>query len=161
MNNFETTYQENYNKMFRFAQKIVVNEDAVKDILQEVFIYYYQKLDNGHEIHNPKSWLLRATINKCIDYTKRQKKLIKIDNINPIMVKEDLFEINQTKMIVNQALDKLKPKERALAILYSEGLPYLEISQLTDIKYSSVGKTISRTLKKLKIILKKLNYEMY
>ncbi len=147
--------------MFCVAQKMVNDKDVVSDIVQDVFIYYYQKLQNGHEIFNHKSWLLRATINKCIDYINRHKRYLKLDAINPPVEEENLIEAKQNEVIVKQALSKLKPKERALAILYSDGLSYSEISQITGIKYSSVGKMLSRTLEKLKRYFKELNYEMY
>jgi len=161
LNDFDTIYKENYIKMLCFARKMVNDEDVASDIVQEVFIYYYQKSNNGHLIYNLKSWLLRATINKCIDYSNRQKRSLKLDAINLPMVEEDLIEKNQDKIVVNQALSRLKPKEKTLAILYSEGFSYKEISQITGIKYFSVGKMISRVLEKLNKILKDLNYEMY
>lgn len=74
MNLFENTYKENYRLMFGIAKKMVSDEDIVSDIVQEIFIYYYEKLQNGSVIENPKSWLIRATINKCIDHVNRRKK---------------------------------------------------------------------------------------
>lgn len=146
--------------MFCVAHKMLVDKDIVSDILQEVFIYYYQKLQNGHQINNTNSWLLRATINKSIDYLKQKKKFIKLDFIDP-PIEEDLIERNQDKIIIQKALSELSLNEKTLAILFSEGFSYKEISQITDIKFTSVGKMISRTLTKLNKILKQLNYEMY
>ncbi len=104
---------------------------------------------------------MRATINKCIDYLKYQKKYLKIESIEPIPITEDSIVKNQEKEIIEQALSRLKPKEKTLAILYSEGLSYREISEVSGIKFSSVGKMLSRTIKKLDEILKKMDYEMY
>jgi RNA polymerase sigma-70 factor (ECF subfamily) len=135
--------------------------DAVCDIIQDIFIYYYKTSQNENTVNNPKSWLMRATINKCIDYSKHQKKHLRIDSIEPIPIIEDAAGENTEKEIIRQALSKLKPKEKTLAILYSEGMSYKEISEMSGITFSSVGKMLSRTIKKLEGILKRMGYEMY
>ena len=63
--------------------------------------------------------------------------------------------------VVRKALTMLGAQEMLLAVLYSEGFSYKEMAELTGIKYASVGKTLARTLQKLKVILNKMNYEMY
>ena len=161
MNNFETIYKENYQNMYCIALKMINDRDAVCDILQEVFISYHIKSQNANNIDKPKSWLIRATINKSIDYLNYQKKHIKIDSIEPISVIERVTEKNQDKEIIKRALSKLKPKEKTLAILYSEGLSYKELSEISGIKFTSIGKMLSRTIKKLNEILKKMDYGMY
>ena len=70
-------------------------------------------------------------------------------------------DINEMKTVILQALSKLNPQEKALAVLYSEGLSYQEMASVTGIKFSSIGKTLSRTLIKLEQELKKHRYEMY
>ncbi len=161
MNNFETVYKENYQNMYCVALKIINDGDAVCDILQEVFVSYHIKSQNKNNIIKPKSWLFRATINKCIDYLNYQKKHIKIDSIDPISIIEKVIDENQDKEIIKLALSKLKPREKTLAILYSEGFSYKEISEISGIKFTSIGKMLSRTIEKLDVILKKMDYEMY
>ncbi len=161
MNNFETIYNENYQKMYSVALNMINDRDAVCDIIQDIFIYYHKISQNGNAINKPKSWLIRATINKCIDYSKYQKKRLKIESIGPVLVSEDSIETTQEKEIIKHALSKLNPKEKTLAILYSEGMSYKEISEVSGIKFSSVGKMLSRTIKKLDEILNKMDYEMY
>lgn len=147
--------------MFSVGLKMINDKDAVCDILQEVFVYYYVKTHNGHDVYHPKSWLMRATINKCIDYTKYRKSHLRIESIGPIPSDDEVNEKQHDKAIIKAALSRLKPREKTLAFLYSEGMSYKEISEITGIKLVSVGKMISRTLKKLSGILKKMNYEMY
>ncbi len=161
LNNFETTYKENYQKMYCVAINMINDRDAVCDIIQDIFIYYHKISQNVNHINKPKSWLMRATINKCIDYSKYKKRHIKIGSIEPIPISEDVTERNQDIEIVKYALSKLKPREKTIAVLYSEGMSYKEISEISGIKFSSVGKMLSRTIKKLEEILKKLDYEMY
>jgi DNA-directed RNA polymerase specialized sigma24 family protein len=59
------------------------------------------------------------------------------------------------------AISKLKPQEKILAAFYSEGLSYKELAEVTGIRYSSMGKVISRTLKKIEKELRNQHYELY
>ena len=162
LNTVEVTYKENYHRMFCVVQKMIGDKEAVHDIVQEVFISYYQKLKNNETIANTQSWLLRAVINKSIDFIRQKQKT------TTLLVAEDLkqesrcmVEEKQKKEMVRTALTMLGAQEMLLAVLYSEGFSYKEMAELTGIKYASVGKTLARTLQKLKVILNKMNYEMY
>jgi RNA polymerase sigma-70 factor (ECF subfamily) len=141
--------------------KMVHDEAVADDIVQEVFVYYFEKTANGHQIENVQGWLARATMNKCVDHLKYRERFIKLNTVSEPTIEEESFEINKTDSILKQALSKLKPLEMKIVILYSEEYSYKEIAQIVKINFSSVGKTLSRTLQKLKEILKKMNYEMY
>lgn len=147
--------------MHRVAKRMVNDSDVVSDIIQDVFIYLYEKLNNGKEILYPKSWLYRATSNKCVDFLKRQKRFQNTDILNNRTTEDKSNELLETNLIVYKALAKLRPQEKALAVLYSEGLSYKEIAEATGIKFSSIGKKLSRTLKKLENELKDQRHELY
>ncbi|MCW3786610.1 RNA polymerase sigma factor [Plebeiibacterium sediminum] len=163
MNNFDHIYKHNYPKLYRVAIKMLLHHDEAKDILQEVFMYYYQKTNSGYKIEYPTSWLYRATLNKCMDLNKCNQKTVSIEDHenNKSMLDENLAERSFQEQVIQKALSALCDSEKELAILYSEGLSYKEMAEITGIKYSSIGKTLSRTLKKLNGILKKMKYEMY
>jgi RNA polymerase sigma-70 factor (ECF subfamily) len=138
------------------------DKDVANDIVQEVFIYYYERMQNGFQAQHLHSWLVRAAINKSIDYLNRKKKHTSLIALNETATDEEKsFEIQQRNALLHQAISKLKPLEMKIVVLYSEEYSYKEIAEITEINFSSVGKTLSRTLDKLKIILKQLNYEMY
>jgi len=142
--------------MFSIARKMVNDKDAACDIVQDIFVYYYERLQKGQTVENPQNWLLRATINKCIDYSTGQKTFIRLDSLDPNeeQQQEDEFDEKQSEAKIRFALEQLKSHEELqLVLLYSEGYSYKEISEITGIKYTSIGKTLSRTLKKLKEIL--------
>lgn len=147
--------------MYSVALKMIDDEDAVSDIVQDIFISYYKNSQNGHEIKQPKGWLIKATINKCIDYSKYRKRYTRIESLEPALTRDVADEKTLDKELVKLALSKLKPREKTLALLYGEGMSYREISEISGIRFSSVGKMLSRTLKRLNEILKSLNYEMY
>jgi len=162
LSTFEEIYAENYTRMFRVSKKMVGDSDNASDIVQEVFIYLFDKLNQGSVILHPNSWLYRATMNKCIDNLRNQKRFRPIESLQDVqVVEEELIEKQETITAINSAIANLKPQEKVLVVLYSEGLSYKEIADATGIKFSSIGKTLSRTLEKLEKEFKNQHYELY
>jgi RNA polymerase sigma-70 factor (ECF subfamily) len=56
---------------------------------------------------------------------------------------------DETSDILN-TIAHLSEKEQTLVVLYSEGYSYKEIAEMTGRNLHSVGKTLSRTLYKIK-----------
>jgi len=158
---FEKIYNENYEAMYRLARKMVFDGDMASDIVQEVFIYFFDKINRGDEVRYPKSWLYRATYNKCIDYWREKKRFESTDLIDAYKIEDETTDKTEMKFALKQAMAKLKPHERFLVVLYSEGLSYKEMAEVTEMKLSSVGKTLSRILKKIENEFKYQYDELY
>jgi RNA polymerase sigma-70 factor (ECF subfamily) len=158
---FEEIYSANYKAMYRVAFKMIGDKDGASDIVQEVFIACFQRLRNGLVLDNTKSWLYKVTYIKCMDHFRKQKRLNEIELMDDIEIEDKQNDKHEMKIVIIQALSKLNPQEKAIAVLYSEGLSYKEMASATGINFSSIGKTLSRTLIKLEQELKKLRYEMY
>ena len=161
MDQFDKIYNDNYRLIFNVVHKMVPDKDDASDLVQEVFINLYQNLGKTATIEHPRSWLYKVSVNRCIDFTRKHPKHTKIELFNNLKDEDNSLEINENQNIIRLALSKLKKDESVLAILYSEGLSYKEIAEITGIRFSSVGKTLSRTLMKLGNELKKLKYELY
>lgn len=161
MDQFESTYHQYYPMLWAVAMKLLADEDAVADVLQDVFEAYFSQSQKS-QIRQPKSWLMRVTLNKCADCAAYQNRHIDISSANmPEPEVETIDYENDNRKIIQQALFQLSPKERQLAVLYSEGFSYKEMSEIVDIRFSSVGKTLSRVINKLYDILKSNGYETF
>jgi RNA polymerase sigma-70 factor (ECF subfamily) len=160
LDSFEDIYVEYYPVMYGAARKMVGDTDDVADIVQEVFLQFFNNHRNGTVILHPKSWLYRVTLNKSIDHIRKNKRLLKFDEARESAPAEDTFEEERYRAI-HAAIRKLKPKEKMLVVLYSENLTYREIAIASGVNFTSVGKMLSRTLKKLEKEMKNQGYEMY
>jgi RNA polymerase sigma-70 factor (ECF subfamily) len=161
LSTFEEIYTENYKTMYRVATRLVGDCDDVSDIVQEIFIDFFNKTNNGNIIHHPKSWLYRATVNKCMDNLRNRKRFQNLESLGEYKNEYELAENQEMKDAITLAISKLNPREKILATVYSEGLSYKEIAEVTGIKISSIGKMLSRTLKKMEKELKNQRYELY
>ena len=141
---------------------MIDDKDAVQDIIQEVFTSYYETSElKKQTISKPYSWLVRVSLNKSLDYLKRNKKHLSLDALSESDSDEDSFDRKTQYQALQKAIRELSPLEIKLVVLYSKDFSYKEIAEIADIKYTSVGKTLSRTLQKLKQILKRMNYELH
>ena len=128
---------------------MIGDPEEAADITQDVFISFYTRLQQGTKIHHVKSWLCRAAINRSIDKHRYTNRFCKIDdNANSLQSESELEDVAGSDEL-SFAVAKLKSEERSLVVLYSEGFSYKEIAETTGIKLTSVGKTLSRILKKL------------
>ncbi len=158
---FEKLYAENYTKLFRVAKKMMGSQDGVQDIVQDVFIELYGRLEKGNTLICPQSWLYRVTCNKCIDHLRRQKRFRRMDKADEQFIESGTENKEDLKEAMCLALDTLSPKQKMIAILYSEGLTYKEMADVIGLRCTSVGKMLSRTLLKIEKEIKDNGYEMY
>ncbi len=133
----------------------------VTDIIQEVFIDFLDKSRSGDQIKHPGSWLYRVTLNKCVDLLRKNNRFADSEASMETSIECNQLENNEEKALIAECLSALKPHERELCVLYSEGVSYKEMAKITGIPFSSIGKTLSRTLNKLENKLKEKGYEMY
>jgi len=143
---FNKIYQQNYKMVFRLAYKLLNNKENAADISQEVFISLYHQFKQKKEIHNISSWLYKVTSNQCMSFYNKNKIITGKLNDEEISV-ETQKEKNSE---ISEAVKKMKPRDNILLTLYSEDFSYKEMAEITGIKFSSVGKTLSRALNKLK-----------
>ena len=146
MNNFKDTYNTYYKLVYRLAFKFLGNHDNAADITQDVFLHLYSQLKLKREVYNTKAWLYKVTSNLCKTFLNKTKKITKQEYKNPAA--DDLD--NDKYIEVVEALKKMNNRDRILLTLYSEDISYKKMAEITGIKFTSIGKTLSRALKKLK-----------
>ena len=143
---FEKTYRDHYPKLFRIAAKMLQDPEGAKDVVQDVFTAYYFAMSDEKTVRDTKNWLVRSTINKGIDYKRKSVRTVAMESLQP---ESDETPNDETPDILN-AIAHLSEKEQTLVVLYSEGYSYKEIAEMTGRNFHSVGKTLSRTLDKIK-----------
>lgn len=165
METFEHTYQEHFPMIHRLAAGIVRDEWLIQDLVQEVFVKFYLQLKAGEKIDFPKTWLYKVALRDSLNLLEKQRRTDPLDNVQHFAIDngdliETKLEEQENKLQIQHAIGLLKDNERALILLYSEGLSYKEISEISGVKLNSVGKLLSRALEKLKQIIKNGKYEM-
>jgi RNA polymerase sigma-70 factor (ECF subfamily) len=154
------------------ALKFVNDKDDAKDIYQEVFLRVYRGLKKFQFKSEFSTWLYRITTNVCLTFIKSGKKqlMMRIDNdmetelIDNIAGSDDknnspeeFFLRNEITNNVNEALEKLSPKQRMIFILkHYEGYKIREISQMMDSSEGTIKKYLFEATHKLRNHLSEL-----
>lgn len=140
---------ENYSDMiFRIAYQYLFNKYDAEDIVQEVFVKLLTKRVIFKDEEHIKSWLIRVTINQCLDYKKSltKKSTVPIENM------EIPFEQKEGEIL--EELQLLKEDERNILYLYYyEGYKIKEIAKILKQKQNTINSKLTRARKKLKEIM--------
>lgn len=165
MKQFNDIYKRYYTSIYRLVSKFRVNSHDAEDIVQDVFVKLYLQFNSGNQVQYPKTWLYKVAVNVCINTVNRRKETELLENVNSSEYGtadslETSIDQNEQEEIIRNALMKLKEQERLIVILYSEGLSYKEIAEVSGVKFTSISQNLSRALEKLRPLLKNHYYEM-
>lgn len=145
---------ENYSKMvYAVAFSMMKNSSDSNDIMQDVFLKFYQNIDKLTDEARIRPWLITVTVNTCRNILRSGwfTRTIRSDISPEAFYEEDFGE----KSELFYAVMKLPEKERIpLHLFYYEDCSTSEIARLLKIKESTVRVRIMRGREKLKKILK-------
>lgn len=134
--------------------------DEVDDVVQEVFIRFYQTLDRFRGEAAVSTYLKRIAINRSLDVLRRRKRVLarfrsRDDETvyldEPATDEDEDIESRERARIVHQAIDALPPKYRAVVVLRMiDGCSTEETADILGIPYGTVLSRLSRAHAKLK-----------
>jgi len=161
---FNQIYTQYYKKIYQFVYRLSYSQQDSEDITQDVFISLFKEIESNNKLNNIKAWLYKCAFNKFINVNKKSKVISLTNNISHYEINDQAsiesdFIHNEKKKIIIDAMSKLTEQEQVLLNLYNEDFSYKEISEIVDIKYTSVGKILSRVIEKLAKQIKLSNHE--
>lgn len=166
---FEELIAKYEKRVFSLIYNMLKNDNDIEDIAQEVFVKVYRNIDKFHGNSSLYTWIYRITTNLCLDYIKKQKSVIYIDEKLQLddgevelqlpseeKLQDELYEEKELKQKLEKAIAKLQDKQRIMIVLRDiKGLSYEEISEILEMKLGTVKSQINRARLKLKEILEK------
>lgn len=135
------------NRLCRFADKLLQNNDAAKDITQEAYLRLWENRDKI-DFNKVRSWLFTTVYRLSIDYLNQHKRFDK--NIE-IPEKWEVQQNNDLKEVIQQALTLLPKIQQSIILLKDyEGYSYIEIAEILSLNESQVKVYLFRARKKIK-----------
>ncbi|MDX9881819.1 MAG: sigma-70 family RNA polymerase sigma factor [Prolixibacteraceae bacterium] len=154
-------YQLYSRAMFNVCYRMLNNREDAEDMLQEVFVQVFRRLESFRYESGFGSWLKTITINSCINFlNKRKAELVYCDEIDRHdRVQEDEETVELTTENILKAMEDLPEGGRLVFSLYLlEGYDHSEISQILNItestsktQYMRAKRRVYENLKKQKI----------
>ncbi len=151
----------NYGTELRYvAFRYVRNWAVVDDIMQEVFLKIFLKLNSFREQSKLKSWLYKITRNQCIDYLRSKvvKATVLLDEMEDLrystneMVENEIVERFERERLYQQIEALPKDYKQTLSLYYFNDYSYKEISDLLCVDISFVKNKLFRGKRMLKQI---------
>ena len=152
------------NKLFRFALRMLGDEDDAKDIVQEVFIRVWNGRDQMDQIQNMEAWCMRITKNLSLDklravQRKGTQSLESSFNVQHTDGTPDVkTEMSESMQHVSQFIAALPEKQRQVIHLRDvEGYTYHEICDILEIDMNQVKVNLFRARNAVREKLLKMN----
>jgi RNA polymerase sigma-70 factor (ECF subfamily) len=144
-NAYELIVKKYEKSILRFIYSIVKNKEAAEDLSQETFITAYQKLYSYSRKHKFSNWLYQIARNKSMDYLRKNKEkynenLEEAYNLHYEFSVEAAVEFNETKMLIRDYIETLKPLEKhILSLKYTnESLTFNDIAEIVKMSEAAV-----------------------
>lgn len=158
---FDFVFQYYYSGLCAFAESILKDEEAVEDIVQDLFVNLWIKGENITINGSLKNYLFSSVRNRCFDYLKHEKvKAKNLINLKPSEntnadTPENWLAESELKEIINQSLQNLPPRcKEIFQMSRFEGLKNQEIADKLNLSKRTVELQISNALKVLRKDLK-------
>ena len=125
--------QEHKNTIYTVCFMFSNDSDEVNDLFQEVLINLWKGYSSFKMLSGIDTWIWKVSFNTCISSERKKKKHKTV----PLSMDIDLFQDkdDESKQIrqLYQRIHRLKPLDRAIVLLWLEGISYEEIGAIVGI----------------------------
>jgi len=155
-------YTQYYHTLLFIGLKNIHDSDLVKDVIQQQFLYLWEKRHTLREAKNVRSYLIisflrrltsdwvkaRRTVNLEVAWSKKEEEGFETSWEETLIIKDDHEAISKNLMTV---INTLPARQRELILLkFYEGLSYDAITQRTGLTHRTVYNKIHEALDKIK-----------
>lgn len=166
---FIALYKKYYHTLLFIGLKEMKDAQLVKDTIQQLFLYLWEKRETIQEANNVKSYLITSFLRKLTADWKKSKQSSTLQVVwntyaedtqpNP---EEKLINKDERSYLFKLLMDRINElpnRQKELIVLrFYEGLTYEEIIQRTGLSHRTVYNKIHEGLKKLKLDIAKSKY---
>ncbi len=159
---FELLFKEIYPDLARYAYKITRDGIAAEEIVQEIFLYLWEKRSKINIQDSISAYLYSAVKNRCINWLRNElPKLQSTTDVTELEIQVSEsgspFDSERVKEIIEAAVRELPEKCREIFTLSRyAGLTYKEIAEELNISTKTVENQMNIAFKKLRTALKPL-----
>lgn len=164
---FETAAKRHSRRVFTFASYLLGDAGEAEDVTQEVLIKLWT---HGREIESDRlgAWLLTVTRNACTDVLRRRQRSARVipirrdsslpaDPPSADPSPESRAAGSQLGGRIVRALSALPEPARSVVVLREiQGLSYREISEILEMRMSTLKVTLHRARRRLRESLKEV-----
>ncbi len=162
------TYKD---KIYAFLYRMTGNREDANDLAQEVFLRVYSNLHTFDLEMRFSPWLYRIAQNLAIDFLRKQKKTVYLDDQtgqdndmswqleSQTPRPEDVALFHDFQTALEAALHELAPMYRMVLLLrFAHDMSYEDIAKVTELPITTIKTRLHRARESLRQALVKRGY---
>lgn len=159
----EELYKRYSGRLYNIAYRVAGNAADADDLLQDIFLQAYRRLDSFRGEAALGTWLYRLAMNCCLDRVrsklgKQQQStgfLEDLDTPEPAAPASWRPDTALDRIDLERAIAKLPPSYRAAFVLHDvEGLDHREVGQVLDIAEGTSKSLVHKARLRLRALLR-------
>ena len=157
---FRAFYDRTARPLWSYLSRMTCDPQLADDLLQESFYRFLRARGHWESEAHRRAYLFRIATNLVLDGRRRARRglivpLPDADEQNIPAAGGDLAEASVRRTDLRNAMDRLRPRERALLWLaYAQGHAHAEIAETLGVKTGSVKLLLFRARRKLAGLLR-------
>ena len=148
---FARLVREHKSTIYTVCYMFSKDEDEVNDLFQETLINMWKGIDSFREESKISTWIYRVALNTCLLQERKKKKEVKKV---PLTMNVNFFEDSDANSVqvrqLHQRIGRLGLVDRALVMMWLEGMSYDEMGAVMGISPQNVGVKLFRIKEQLK-----------
>lgn len=160
---FREAFELYANSLLAMSYAYVKDWATAEDIVQDVFLKYWQQRDQFRGESKLKTYLTAICINACKDYLKswRYRTHTLTNHFLKAVKPKQPLHLQQERSEIGEAVLSLPLQFREpIYLYYYEGYTYREVSELLNVPESTVRNRINRGKNMLKDLLPNTEWEV-
>jgi RNA polymerase sigma-70 factor (ECF subfamily) len=158
MEAFGALYREQAPRLFALTRRMGGSAEDGEDLLQEVFLQAYRKLESFKGDSSVGTWLYRLALNHCLDYVRGRRA--RMDKVTETLDAEASFEpvarrdTPIARIDLDRAIERLPDGCREAFVLHDvEGFDHKEVGRLLGIAEGTSKSQVFKARMKLRAML--------
>jgi RNA polymerase sigma-70 factor (ECF subfamily) len=141
--------------IFKIVNSYCKDVTDKQDLIQEIIIQLWISFEKYNNQFKLSTWIYRIALNTSISFyrknkVRKEKTVISSAILQKTLKADEPFQENPNLLKLQGFIQELRELDKALILLYLDGLSQKEISKIIGIKPTNVGTKIERIKKTLK-----------
>lgn len=152
---FEQMVRQYSEQLYWQVRRIVLSHEDANDVLQNVFLKAWSKMDGFHQDSKISTWLYRIALNESIDFMRKKKnQTVSTDDtdgaVGKTLLADEYFNGSQAEALLQEAIAQLPEVQRTVFNLrYFDEMKYSEISEIMQTSEGALKASYHIAVKKI------------
>ena len=147
---FARLVRENKSTIYTVCYMFSKDSDEVNDLFQEILVNLWRGFAKFEGRSDIRTWFYRVSLNTCISIDRKKKRGKTVPLTMSINLYDDTdTDTRQVRMLYDR-ISRLGPFDRAIVLLWLEGISYDEIGEIVGITAKNVSVKLVRIREQLK-----------